>query len=72
MRQPTCNEVAVGDVWQFDANPRGGLATFTIDSIDARFADVTFKTGRKGKVELKTLKRGLRHAKLITKKETAQ
>lgn len=65
VRQYTNNVVAVGQQWSFAANPRGALATFTIDAMDKQFADVTFRTGRKGKVALKTLRRGLRHAKRV-------
>lgn len=65
-RVATNNVVSVGDTWQFDANPSGASrATFTIDAMGGRFADVTFRNGRKSQVEIKTLRRGLRHAKKV-------
>lgn len=60
-------EVQVGQEWQYDSSPSSGAIAqrFRIDAIGLRFAEVTFASGRKATVELRILRRGLRHAKPV-------
>ncbi len=62
------HEVLVGQEWEYDSGPsHGNIAQrFRIDAIGPRFAEVTFKNGRRATVELRILRRGLRHAKPVT------